>query len=157
MFSWRVSHNDPWIHLRRQGYGVFVPFEGLCTSTLLAYLVVRLQLITGARLGEVQQVAETRDCVKELVNVGPKGTTRWLLRMVPKGRGARENFYIDGDTKNHLLEVVRFLRVNSRSKLLPIVAFEDKRRPPDRYILQWSGQLLSQTYLNKLSRILRHG
>ena len=157
MFSWRVSHNDPWIHLRRQGYGVFLPFEGLCTSTLLAHLVVRLQLITGARLGEVQQVAQNRDCIKELVNVGPKGTTRWLLRMVPKGRGARENFYIDEDTKNHLLEVVRFLRAKSKSKLLPIVAFEDKSRPPDRYILQWSGQILRQDYMNTLIRFLLHG
>ena len=61
--------------------------------------------------------------------MGPKATTRWLLRMVPKGRSARENFYIDEDTKNHLLEVVRFLRAKGKSKLLPIVAFEDKNRP----------------------------
>lgn len=157
MFSWRVSHNDPWIHLRRHGYGVFLPFEGLCISTLLAHLIVRLQLITGARLGEVQQVAQNRDCIKELVNVGPKATTRWLLRMVPKGRSARENFYIDEDTKNHLLEVVRFLRAKGKSKLLSIVAFEDKNRAPDRYILQWSGQILRQAYMNTLIRFLLHG
>ena len=107
MFSWRALRNDPCIYLRRHGYGVFLPFEGLCASTLMAHLIVRLQLITGARLGEVQQVAQNRDCIKQLINVGPKNTTRWPLRMVPKGRRARENFYIDGDTKDHLLELVR--------------------------------------------------
>ena len=136
LLSWRVSHNDPWIHLRRHGHGVFLPFDGLRASTLLGHLIVRLQLITGARLGEVQQVAQNRDCIKQLVNVGPKGTTRWLLRMVPKGRRERENYYIDEDTKDYLMDVVRFLRVKGKTKTLPTVALRRTGQSRDRYIFQ---------------------
>jgi integrase len=157
LLFWRASHHDPWIHLRGHGYGVFLPFDGLRASTLMAHLIVRLQLITGARLGEVQQVAQNRDCIKQLVNVGPKGTTRWLLRMVPKGRKNRESYYIDEDTKDYLMKVVRFLRATGKSQLLPIVALERKGQPPDRYIFQWGGRILHQTCMNTLIRFLLHG
>jgi integrase len=123
----------------------------------MAHLIERLQLITGARLGEVQQVAQNRDCIKQLVNVGPKGTTRWLLRMVPKGNKKRGNYYVDEDTKDYLMEVVHFLRVKGKSKLLPIVALEHKGQPPDRYIFQWGGRILYQAYMNTLIRFLLHG
>jgi hypothetical protein len=157
MLRARVSHNDPWFCLRCHGSGLFIPFDGIYTSTLMAHLVVRLQLVTGARLGEIQQVAQNRDCIKELVNVGPKGTTRWLLRVVPKGRNVRENFYLDGETKNFLMAVVRFLRAKHKSKLLPICAVQNGSRPPDRYIFQWNGQGIRQAYLNTLIRFLLHG
>jgi hypothetical protein len=44
------------------------------------------------------------------MNVGPKSATRWILRMVPKGRKGRADYFIDADTKDLLLEVVRFVR-----------------------------------------------
>jgi hypothetical protein len=159
----RVRDNDPWHCLRRHGHGVFVPFEGVFTSTLLAHLVVRLHLVTGARLGEIQQIAQSRDCIKELVNVGPKGTTRWLLRLVPKGRRERENYYLDSETKDFLMAAVRFLRAKFKSKLLPMCTPEKGSCLPDRYIFQWNGQGIPQMYLNTLIRFLlprhriRHG
>ena len=48
-------------------------------------LAVRMATITGSRLGEVQQIAQSADCIKKLTNVGAKGATRWLLRLAPKG------------------------------------------------------------------------
>jgi hypothetical protein len=157
MLRSRASNNDPWHCLRRHGYGIFVPFEGVFTSTLLAHLVVRLQLVTGARLGEIQQVAQSRECIKELVNVGPKSTTRWLLCMVPKGRRARENYYLDGETKDFLMAAIRFLRAKYKSKLLPMCTPEQESHPADRYIFQWNGQGLRQMYMNTLIRFLLHG
>jgi hypothetical protein len=41
--------------------------------------------------------------------VGPKAATRWVLRLIPKGRKERLNYFIDEDTKRHLMEVIRFL------------------------------------------------
>ena len=157
MLRSRGSHNDPWHCLRRHGYGAFFPFEGVFTSTLLAHLIVRLQLITGARLGEVQQVAQNRECIKELANVGPKSTTRWLLRLVPKGRSARENYYLDDETKDFLMAAMRFLRRKYKSKLLPKCTPERGSQAADRYIFQWNGRGIYQQYMNTLIRFLLHG
>src|SRR5881628_565395 len=69
---------------REHGYR-FVHYEGIY-ATSLCHLVVRMQTITGARIGEVQQIAQSPHCITQLVNVGPKSATRWILRMAPKGR-----------------------------------------------------------------------
>jgi hypothetical protein len=61
--------------------------------------MVRMGTITGARGGEVQQIAQSPDCFKQLDNVGPKAATRWVLRMIPKGRKDRADYFIDEDTR----------------------------------------------------------
>lgn len=160
MLSWRRTAWDPWTKLRNAGYGLFLPIDGMYTSSLMAHLIIRLQLVTGARLGEVQQIAQNPDCIKQLVNVGPKSGVRWLLRMVPKGykqRGTRQNFYIDEATKDHLIELIRFLREKYRSKALPSVPFPGTGFKADRYLFQWSGQVMPQHYVMSLIRFLLHG
>jgi hypothetical protein len=93
--------------------------------------------VTGARLGEVQQIAQSPQCVKRLEGIGPKSTVRWVLRMVPKGRTELAEYYIDEDTKDDLLELVRFLLERYGRKELPVLPPERaKRVPPDRFVLQ---------------------
>ena len=84
---------------REHGYR-FLHHEGIYATALFAHMVVRVQTISGARIGEVQQIAQNPECIKQLVNVGPKSTARWLLRMIPKGRRERADYFIDEDTKN---------------------------------------------------------
>jgi len=73
---------------------------------VFAHLVVRMQTVTGAHIGEVQKISQNPECIKQLVNIGPKGATRWLLRLCPKGRTERCDYFIDEDTKDVLLEVL---------------------------------------------------
>jgi integrase len=103
---------------REHGYR-FVHYEGIYATSLFAHFVVRMQTITGARIGEVQQIAQNAHCITQLVNVGPKSATRWILRMAPKGRKERADYFIDPDTKDLLVEVVRFLRARLKLKKLP--------------------------------------
>ncbi len=63
----------------------FLPHEGIYAAAMFAGLMVRMGTITGARLGEIQQIAQNPDCFKQLDNVGPKAATRWLLRLFRKG------------------------------------------------------------------------
>jgi integrase len=151
------SHLREWDFLRKGGHRLFSS-EGVFVAALFGHLAIRLQTITGARLGEVQQVAQNPDCIKQLVNVGPKAATRWLLRLIPKGEATeRRDYYIDEDTKNDLLEVVGFLRTKTETKKLPVIPPEFSKTPPDRYVFQWAGKALDQCELNSMIRFLLHG
>jgi integrase len=140
----------------REGHE-FLPYEGLYGAALFAGLMVRMGTITGARAAEIQQIAQSPDCFKQLENVGPKAATRWVLRLVPKGRTERADYYIDEDTKNHLVELIRFQCERNGEPLLPIVKTEWQKTPPDRYLLQWNGHGISLHVLNSLIRFLLHG
>jgi integrase len=141
---------------RQHGYRFLHP-EGIYVTSLFAHLVVRMQTITGARIGEVQQIAQNPHCITQLVNVGPKSATRWILRMAPKGRKERADYFIDPDTKDVLFEVVRFLRTRLEVKKLPIVNHQSPKYAPDRYLLQWNGKALDCAALNTALRFLLHG
>jgi hypothetical protein len=135
----------------------FIPHLGIYAASLFAHLVIRVQTVTGARLGEVQQIAQNPECIKQLVNVGPNGATRWLLRLIPKGRKVRDNYFIDEETKDCLMELVRFLREIHKTKKLPIVETQYAKTPPDRYLLQWNGRGIHQDVLNVMIRFMLHG
>jgi integrase len=141
---------------RKHGYR-FLHYEGIYATCLFAHAVVRMQTITGARIGEVQQIAQNPECIKQLVNVGPKATTRWVLRLVPKGRRERADYFIDADTKDVLMEVLRLHREVLRVKKLPIVHHQSTKYSADSYLLQWNGHALDQASLNTALRFLLHG
>ena len=141
---------------REHGYR-FLHHQGIYATALFAHMVVRIQTITGARIGEVQQIAQNAECIKQLMNVGPKAATRWVLRMIPKGRRERAEYFIDEDTKDVLADVVRFQRRINRLKKLPVVKHQSSRYPADRYLLQWNGLALDQGTLNTALRFLLHG
>jgi integrase len=144
--------------LTRKAGHEFIPHEGIYAATHFGALAVRMATITGSRLGEVQQIAQSADCIKKLVNVGPKGATRWLLRLVPKGqKTSRADYYIDEDTKNLLLNVIRFQTERYGNRSIPIVASEFGKMPPDHYVLQWRKRAVDQGSLNTFIRFLLHG
>jgi integrase len=141
---------------RKHGYR-FLHYEGIYATCLFAHLVIRMQTITGARIGEVQQIAQNPECIKQLVNVGPKAATRWVLRMIPKGRKERADYFIDADTKGVLMEVLRLHREVLRLKKLPVLDHQSPKYAADRYLLQWNGRALDQASLNTALRFLLHG
>jgi len=144
--------------LTRKAGHEFVPYEGIYAAAHFAGLAVRMATITGSRLGEVQQIAQSGDCIKKLVNVGPKAATRWLLRLVPKGQKTnRADYYIDEDTKDLLLNVIRFQMERCGGRSIPTVAGEFSKIPPDHYVLQWRKRAVGQGSLNTFIRFLLHG
>lgn len=144
--------------LTRKAGHEFIPYAGIYAATHFGGLAVRMATVTGSRLGEIQQIAQSGACIKKLVNVGPKGATRWLLRLVPKGqKTSRADYYIDEDTKNLLLNVIRFQMERCGDKSIPIVASEFGKTPPDHYVLQWRNRSVGQGSLNTFIRFLLHG
>jgi integrase len=141
---------------RKHGYR-FLHYESIYATCLFAHLVVRMQTITGARIGEVQQIAQHPECIQQLVNVGPKAATRWVLRLVPKGRKERADYFIDADTKDVLMEVLRLHREVLGVKKLPTVRHQSPKYSAGRYLLQWNGRALDQASLNTALRFLLHG
>jgi integrase len=152
----RYISSDATFLERTHGYR-FLHYEGIYATCLFAHLVIRMQTITGARIGEVQQIAQNPECIKQLVNVGPKATKRWVLRMIPKGRRERADYFIDTDTKNVLIAVLRLHRDVLRVKKLPILNHQSPKHAADRYLLQWNGRALDQGCLNTALRFLLHG
>ena len=145
------------VWLQRHHGMLFLPVIGILATCFFGNLLIEVQTKTGARLGEVQQIAQNPECIKQLVNIGPKAETRWLLRMVPKGHKHRADYFIDKKTKDLLLEVIGFQRECCQSKKLPIVPLEPGRAQPDRYIFQWKEHGLTQGVLNVALRFLLHG
>jgi hypothetical protein len=157
MLSLGSADYRPLDYVHAQEGHEFLPYEGIYAAALFGGLMVRMGTITGARGGEIQQIAQSPDCFKQLDNVGPKAATRWVLRMVPKGRKDRTDYYIDEDTKNHLAELIRFQCERLGTTLLPVVNSEYGKTPPDRYVLQWNGHGIDLQVLNTLIRFLLHG
>jgi len=136
----------------------FIPYAGLYGGMLMAGLIIRMGTITGARVGETQQIAQNPDCVKKLENVGPKMATRWVLRLFPKGtRTTRADYYIDDDTKDLLLRLLRFQIAQCGDVNIPVVGTDRSKIAPDRFVLQWRGHGVTQTSLNSMVRLLLHG
>jgi hypothetical protein len=144
-------------HLQAHEGHEFLPYEGIYAACLMGGLVVRMGTITGARIGEIMQIAQNRDCFVELDNVGPKAATRWMLRLVPKGRKKREDYFIDEATVRHLLELTRFQVEKCGSQKIPVVKTENEKRPEDRYVLQWNNRGIRLHVLNTFVRFLLHG
>jgi hypothetical protein len=140
----------------REGHE-FLPYEGIYAATLFGGVMIRMGTIAGARVGESQQIAQSPECFKRLDNVGPKAATRWVLRLIPKGRRERLNYFIDEETKCHLMEVIRFLGEKHGGPLIPVVETESRRTPPDRYLLQWGGRGLTINTLSAFIRFVLHG
>jgi hypothetical protein len=157
MLSLGSADYRPLDFLHAQEGHEFLPYEGIYAAAMFGGLMVRMGTITGARGGEVQQIAQSPDCFKQLDNVGPKAATRWVLRMIPKGRKDRADYFIDEDTKNHLVELIRFQCERLGTTLLPVVKSEYGKTPPDRYVLQWNGHGIDLQVLNTLIRFLLHG
>jgi hypothetical protein len=136
----------------------FIPYAGLYGGMLMGVLVIRMGTVTGARLGETQQIAQNPECVKKLENVGPKMASRWVLRLFPKGtRSKRADYYIDDDTKDLLLSLIRFQVEQCGDTKIPVVAIERNKTAPDRFLLQWRNRGVTQTSLNGMVRLLLHG
>jgi integrase len=136
----------------------FIPYAGLYGGMLMGALVIRMGTITGARLGETQQIAQNPECVKKLENVGPKMVSRWVLRLFPKGsRSKRADYYIDDDTKDLLLSLIRFQIEQCGEAKIPVVAIERNKTSPDHFLLQWRNRGVTQTSLNAMVRLLLHG
>jgi integrase len=76
--------------------------------------------------------------------------------MAPKGHREGADYFIDADTKDLLVEIVRFLRARLGVKKLPIVQHQSPKYEPDRYVLQWNGKAQDCSALNTALRFLRH-
>jgi len=143
--------------LQREENRLFLPTEGLYAASLMGYLCVRVQTITGARIGEVIQIAQNPECIVQLDNIGPKQETKWLLRLVPKGQKEKANYFVDAETKDVLMETVSYMREKHKSNKIPIVDIESLKTPPDRYLLQWKGRGIDRGTLSNMIRVLLHG
>lgn len=103
------------------------------------------------------QIAQSPNCVKQLDNVGPKKASRWLLRLIPKGRKKPHDFFIEEDTKRHLVNLIRFQCEMCGENLIPVVTMEDDKLPQDRYVMQWNRKAVGRDDLNSFLRFLLHG
>lgn len=158
LLAWNRDTHREIVFLQETRGQHFLPITGIYHACLFGNLLVRIQTVNGARIGEVQQIAQNPECIKQLVNVGPKAGIRWLFRVVPKGRRERANYFIDEDTKDHIVKVVSFLRETCGTKKLPEIDFYPREKAPrDRYVLQWQNRLLGQSELSYMLRFLLHG
>jgi len=143
--------------LRAKGI-VLLPVERIYHAMLFGNLDLRLQSVSGARIGEVQQVAQSPERMVMLTHVGAKERARLVLRMYPKGTHATlADYMVDDETKDVLVEVMRQLYRHYGSNHLPILDNQYKKGGRQPYVFQYDGRCIRQHELSLFLRVLLHG
>lgn len=150
--------------LINRGVDILYP-AGILKACLFGRALLRVQTITGARIGEILQIAASPGKLKcERVPVGKKGTTKDLhsFLAIPKGHSKPSEYFIDLQTMESLLEVANCVRAEhglSEGSLLPLSrAYVSRRKiPDDRFVFQVAGGALDSSECNGLYRFLLWG
>lgn len=136
--------------------------EPIVAATTFGLAVLDIITTTGARVSEVLQIQNTKDCfiVKHIVD-GDRRITRYLFRVIPKGRTEPENFYLSKESVKTIVELKNMLSRHYPTGEIPSIKFNgtkgqllDHESP---YLFQYNHSGLSRHDVTACMRFLTHG
>ena len=139
--------------------------RGILGTCLYARAMIRVQTVSGARVGEILQVAAAAEYLKfERLPVGKKGSHKdiYSFKAVPKGHTEVAEYFIDKQTMEAILEVADFVRqrdgLAAKAPLPMARSYSEARELPDnRYVFQVPGRSLESNEANGLYRFILWG
>jgi hypothetical protein len=138
--------------------GILFDVEPLYVATAFGLLALDIFTSTGARLNELLQLSNTKDCIR-VVKVENK--IRYSFYAVPKGRDEAEPFYISEQTMKLIQTVGKMLREHYDSDRIPSVEYRHARKhlfpEPKPYFFQYNHKALSKYAIGSSLRFLLHG
>ncbi|MFF0826026.1 site-specific integrase [Brevibacillus sp. NPDC003359] len=146
---------------QRKSEGTIFQPEPLFSAATFGLAALDIITTTGARINEVLQIRNTKDCfiVKNITD-GDKQITRYLFRAIPKGRTEPENFYLSDESVKVIREVRNLLINHYIDGKIPNVKYGglrgqliDKESP---YLFQYSHTGLNRQDLTACMRFLLH-
>jgi hypothetical protein len=138
--------------------GVLLDVEPLFTATTFGLLALDIFTTTGARVNELLQLTNTKECIKTLrVNKSLK----YSFNVIPKGRDSVETFYISEQTMKLIQRVSNILKEHYGSEKIPSVFYRDSRKhmflKPKPYFFQYNNKAFTQPTVEACLRFLMHG
>lgn len=143
---------------KNKAEGVLIDVEPFYVSCTFGLLAVDIFTTTGARLNELLQLNNTKECiqVKKI-----KDQLHYSFRAIPKGRDEVEDFYISKQTMEYVQIVLRMLKDHYLSDKIPSVVYEHHRKyqfpTPKPYFFQYHKKALNNHAISSNIRFLLHG
>lgn len=138
--------------------GVLFDIEPIYASCMFGLLAVDILTTSGARMNELLQINNTKECIK-VKKVGDR--LHYSYMAVPKGRDIPEEFYISKQSMELVQAVARLLKRHYSSDLIPQVAYRQKRKhlfpEPKPYYFQYHNQAFGEHAVTASIRFLLHG
>ncbi|WCK55915.1 site-specific integrase [Aneurinibacillus sp. Ricciae_BoGa-3] len=149
-----------------QGRSVGVIFspEPFYVAATFGLTAIDLITTTGARINEVLQITPTKKCLVITNDTdGKKPITRYLFRVIPKGRTEHENFYMTEESFKLISDLTKMLKEHYTDGNIPRIAYQGNRgilKGEDGiapYLFQYNGQGLTGSHgISSCMRYLLH-
>jgi integrase len=138
--------------------GTLLDVEPLYAAVTFGLLAVDIFTTTGARLNELLQVSNTRECIRK-VKVEDK--LKFSFYAIPKGRDEVEAFYISEQTMKLIQLAAKLLKEHYGNKKIPSVKYRGDRShlfpEPKPYFFQYHKKALNRKTISAVIRFLLHG
>lgn len=150
------------VKMQPKAKGVIFKLDPLFSAATFGLAVLDIITTTGARVSEVLQIQNTKDCfiVKNIIE-GDRRITRYLFRVIPKGRTEPENFYLAKESVKVIVEVKNMLARHYPNGEIPKIKFNgitgqllDHESP---YLFQYNYKGLNRQDVTACLRFLTHG
>lgn len=132
--------------------------EPLYVATIFGLLALDIFTTTGARLNELLQLSNTKDCIR---TVKVENKLRFSFYAIPKGRDEVEAFYISKQTMKLIQTVGKMLKNHYNSDKIPSVEYRNKRGHlfpiPKPYFFQYNQKAFNDNSVYSCLRFLLHG
>ncbi|MDD9311561.1 site-specific integrase [Cytobacillus firmus] len=138
--------------------GVLFDVEPVYAAATFGLLVLDICTTTGARLNELLQISNTKECIRT-VKVDKK--LRFSFYAIPKGRDELEAFYISEQTMKILQSVGLMIKTHYGTEKIPSVKYRDERKhlfpDPKPFFFQYHNKALEKNAIYSSLRFLLHG
>jgi integrase len=143
---------------RKIAKGMLFDVEPLYAAVTFGLLAVDIFTTTGARLNELLQISNTKECIRK-VKVEDK--LKFSIYAIPKGRDEVEPFYISEQTMKLIQLVAKLLKEHYGTKKIPSVKYSGERShlfpEPKPYFFQYHKKSFNKFPVWACLRFLLHG
>lgn len=138
--------------------GILFDVEPIYVAATFGLLVLDICTTTGARLNELLQISNTKECIR---TVKVEQNLRFSFYAIPKGRDEVEAFYISEQTMKLIKTVGLMLRNHYGTDKIPSVEYRDGRKhlfpKPKPYFFQYHNKAFKNDVIYSSIRFLLHG
>ncbi|WP_068983524.1 MULTISPECIES: site-specific integrase [Lysinibacillus] len=138
--------------------GYLLDIEPLYVSCTFGLLAIDILTTTGARINELLQINNTKECIK-MKKV--KDKICYSFMAIPKGRDLPEEYYISKQTMSILQIVAKMLKGQNESNIIPYVEYRGTRKylfkEVKPYYFQCNNRAMREESTTQCIRFLLHG
>lgn len=138
--------------------GILFDVEPLYVAVTFGLLALDIFTTTGARLNELLQLSNTKECIR---TVKVENKLRFTFYAIPKGRDQVEPFYISEQTMKLIQLVGKLLKEHYGTEKIPSVKYHGNRKhlfPENKpYFFQYNNKSFKDVVISSCLRFLLHG